>query len=144
MANRLEPWERGWIPHCATIYIVSLAAVFVSSRNAPPRSHSIWADDSHGPILWNCFAPNNSFTCRPIIACMLTSLFEITSALVKLSKDSHFNSYDARAKQFNPPPPPLPNQKLKNKKTKTKTISSGCATGCAPDVSQLKNPFRGN
>ena len=92
MANRLEPWERGRIPRCVTIYIVSLAAVFVLSRNAPPRSHSIWANHSHGSIFWDCFAPNDPFTCRPIIACMLTSLFEITRASVKLSKDSHFNS----------------------------------------------------
>ena len=64
---------------------VLFAAVFVSSRNAPPQqtatngySHShhipfqIWANNSFGSILCNYFAPNNPLTSCPIIARILS------------------------------------------------------------------------
>ena len=63
--------------------LVSLAAVFVSSCNAPPQQTAAHIRTTllapfepitaiYGSIFRNCFAPNYPFICLPIIPCILS------------------------------------------------------------------------
>ena len=78
--NPVTFWNCGCQLGKSSDKIVSLAAVFVLSRNPPPQQMA-----AHIPttflfqfeliraiflFFWNCFAPNYPFTYRPSIACI--------------------------------------------------------------------------